>query len=353
MDLDFRAQEDEANQAELLKLYRKLSSTYSGFSNRVPRWAQPRLIGRRKKLAAQIHAQLAAQVRSKFADLRAGAATKSRSVLSLSLHGVDSLSDDFVDGTCDQLKTFLFAGHDTTSILLQWSLYELSRCPRALRALRAELDAVFGAATTDPAAVAAALRAPGGEEKLRMLPYASAVIKETLRLHPPAGSARYVEPGTNFRVRTPDGDVCVDGMVLYLCASIIQRDPRVYGADADEFVPDRWLGDTDTTSGEGGAEEGEIGAGAGRQGGSGIPPSAWRPFERGPRNCIGQELANIEARVILALVARRFDFVKIGLGELEAGKDGEPVLGEDGNYKTKSTLFNVNLTLLRWLVERG
>ncbi|KAJ5093635.1 cytochrome P450 [Penicillium angulare] len=47
---------------------------------------------------------------------------------------------------------------------------------------------------------------------------------------------------------------------------------------------------------------------------SAIPPSAWRPFERRPRACIGQELANLEMRVIIAVVAREYEFIKTGLG---------------------------------------
>jgi cytochrome P450 len=70
---------------------------------------------------------------------------------------------------------------------------------------------------------------------------------------------------------------------------MIQRDRDVYGSNANDFVPERWLGDA--------AEK--------------IPTSAWRSFERGPRNCIGQELAILEARVVIALVARRYDFVKV------------------------------------------
>ena len=73
-----------------------------------------------------------------------------------------------------------------------------------------------------------------------------------------------------------------------------------------------------------------------------MPASAWRPFERGPRNCIGQELANLEARVILASVARRYDFVKVGAGEVRLNERGEPVLNEKGQYEVKSELFNVS-----------
>lgn len=121
--------------------------------------------------------------------------------------------------------------------------------------------------------------------------YGSAVIKETLRLWPPAGTARLTTPGTGIRITSPTGkEYPLEGVHVYNCAIIIQRDPEVYGDSANDFVPERWLR------------------------GDSIPAGAWRPFERGPRNCIGQELALLEAKVVLALVSRRFDFTKVREG---------------------------------------
>lgn len=75
--------------------------------------------------------------------------------------------------------------------------------------------------------------------------------------------------------------------------------------------------------------------------GSGIPPSAWRPFERGPRSCIGQELANLEVRVILACTVRRYAFTKVGQGEVVRGEGGEGILNAKGQFEVKSGLYNV------------
>lgn len=69
-------------------------------------------------------------------------------------------------------------------------------------------------------------------------------------------------------------------------------------------------------------------------------------FERGPRNCIGQELANIEGYVILAMILRRYDFVKVGLGETALDEKGQPILdSETGQYKVTSELYPVSIPL--------
>ncbi|KLU81045.1 hypothetical protein MAPG_00140, partial [Magnaporthiopsis poae ATCC 64411] len=131
----------------------------------------------------------------------------------------------------------------------------------------------------------------------------------------------------------------LDGLIVYICHFLIQRDRAVYGDDADEFVPERWLGDTNTHAddeGVGGGDEKHQHQGNGNA----IPASAWRPFERGPRNCIGQELANIEFRVILACTLARYDFEKVGLGEAVKDAAGNPVLNARGYYESKSELFN-------------
>jgi cytochrome P450 len=157
-----------------------------------------------------------------------------------------------------------------------------------------------------------------GEGALQKMVYLSAVIKETLRLFPPAGSARWADQGEGLHLRLRDGsEISGEGMVIYICHYGVQRDRLAFGDDADEWRPERWLGDTDTSM-ESGEKDAKIGSG-------GIPASAWRPFERGPRNCIGQELANLEARVILACLVRRAVFEKVGIGAVVDGKVEVPL----------------------------
>lgn len=154
--------------------------------------------------------------------------------------------------------------------------------------------------------------------------YTAAVIKETLRLWPPASSARLTKPGMGLTVQTSTGEShCLDGVLVYLCGSIIQRDPKVYGDTANDFVPERWLNGNDEN----------------------IPPSAWRPFERGPRACIGLELASLEARLVVALVSQRYDFCKIGIGESVRDEAGQPVLGACGQHLTEPEIYTVSYPL--------
>lgn len=316
MNRDLKAQVP-GEQDELLQTFVGVAQEFSG--KRGPgvaflRWWTDRV---KNRLAARVEELMKELIRKEHARVVSAPAT-SRSVLALSLQGSPELTPELLQQTSDNLRVFMFAGHDTTSILIQWALYQLSKSPRQRAALFAELDDVLGP-DADPRAVDAQLRAPGGAELLSHLTYTSAVIKEALRLHPPAGSARMSPPGTNLQLTLPGGQqICPDGCVMWINAMLIQRDPAVWGETANDFVPERWLGDT-----------------------SWIPAGAFRAFERGPRNCIGQELANIEAKVILATVARKYDFVKTGLGELALDAAGRPVLDDKGYYKTKSDLFNV------------
>ncbi|KAI1468961.1 cytochrome P450 [Daldinia caldariorum] len=313
-------------QSELIQIYRELVSAYMDDKADLPWWLIPRTILKRRRLGKRIDVIVKSIIHRNHSVENGNA----RSILSLALEDTKVLTTQLIDEACDQIKTFLFAGHDTTSTTIAWIFYELSLTPRVLGCVRAELDDILGP-ETGVAEVRSKLLSPEGPDALRRMKYIAAVIKETLRLHPPAATARTTAHGTGFTVRTPDGqEYCLDGTIIYNCETLIHRDPDVYGDTANSFVPERWIGQDDEQS----KKHSDLSSNQ-------IPPSAWRPFERGPRNCIGQEFANIELRVIVAVVARHYDFFKVGLGEIETDNKQLPVATEDGRLKVKSELYNM------------
>ncbi|KAJ4993794.1 cytochrome P450 52A11 [Stagonosporopsis vannaccii] len=326
-DMDLNAQID-GKQSDVLLTYRALSEAFNkrpfgGVGWRDYFSANEREIRYQdKKLDKILKAEIKKQHNTLLTD-GADIKTTNRSVATLSLHGIEKLTPQILQQTSDTLRGFLFAGHDTTSILLQWAFYELHTHPSAASALAAELGSVFGA-TTFPEAVITQLRSREASSLLARLPYTDAVIKETLRLHPPGTTARVAPAGSNTDLTLPDGTtLCVDGLCVTPRSYVIQRHPSVFGATRDAFVPARWLGDK--------AKQ--------------IPESSFRPYERGPRRCTGSELANLEAKIVLACVARHFEFVKQGLGALDLGEDGkgDVVVDGHGKAKTKGNMFSTHL----------
>lgn len=331
LDVDFCAQMDEQKHP-IVVAYGDLIEQYDDKRTRGV-WGRLTTRSRKRSGGRKVDREIKKVVKSHWELPKAE--KSGRSVLALSLQDLDVLTPYLLQETADSVKTFLFAGHDTTSTLLQWAFYELAIHPRVLATLTAELDHVFGKGTSSEEVSEQLLQR--GEEVLKQLSYTSAIIKETLRLYPPAGSARIAPKGSGFTVHDADtgADLPMDGVVVYLNHWAIQRDPKVYGESANRFNPDRWLGNTDTSmETEGAANTGEGGAE------KGIPTSAWRPFERGPRNCIGQELANLEARIILACAVRRYTFEKVGVGAVKLDEKGNASLDAHGDVVVEQEMYN-------------
>lgn len=211
----------------------------------------------------------------------------------------------FKDFTMAQIKLFLFSGHDTTSSTVAYLFYTLASKPPILARIRAEHDAVLG-----PNAPETAQRVASNPLLLNQLPFTTAVIKETLRLYPAVSSTRAGEP--NFHVVDDSGrQYPTNGLLVWANPLVIHRDPA-YWPQPDEFIAERWLV----------AAEDRLHPLKG----------AWRPFEHGPRNCIGQELAMIEMKVIMVMTSRSFDF-SLAYKDLDGAKasDGiNTVHGERG-----------------------
>jgi cytochrome P450 len=165
----------------------------------------------------------------------------------------------------DELKTHLLAGHETTGCGLAWTLYELAAHPDAHERLQAELDGVLG--DRDPDA---------GD--LPNLTFLGQVVEESLRLHPPIPMfprepVRDVEVG-GYRIPA--------GSTLFVSPLTVHHDPR-HWPEPSRFDPSRFAPDRPRPA-----------------------RYTYLPFGGGQRRCIGAPLAEIEIRVAVAMIARRF-----------------------------------------------
>ncbi len=166
----------------------------------------------------------------------------------------------------DEAMTLFMAGHETTANTMAWVWFLLANHPEAEARLHAELDEVLGG------------RSPGFDD-LPRLAYTEMVVTEALRLYPTVWllGREAIEPcevgGYPIRV----------GTTLYMSQWVIHRDPRWFD-DPREYRPERWA--------DGLAKR--------------LPRYAYFPFGGGPRICIGNSFAMMEATLLLATIAQRF-----------------------------------------------
>lgn len=183
-----------------------------------------------------------------------------------------------------QLKILMIAGYDTTGIALAFAYYFLSMNPKALKALRREHDEVLGPVEE------AAHRLSSNPSLVYQLPYTNGVIKEALRINSPVSTIRYGAPG-KFLVDDKGRRFPTEGFVLLSDVFHIHRSEKTWHRPL-EFLPERWMArDKSDPLYEGPHTK-----------------NAFRPFELGPRGCLGQELALVDMRIALALTVREFDF---------------------------------------------
>lgn len=160
-----------------------------------------------------------------------------------------------------QLLHILLAGRDTTAGLLGWLFYNLVRHPTAMSTLRATVLEDFGTYTS-PRDITFA--------RLKSCSYLQHCLNETLRLYPvvPVNSRHAVRDTTLPRGGGPDGKAPLfvkKGQEVNYSVHVMHRRKDLWGADADEFRPERWVGAK--------------------------PGWEYLPFNGGPRICLGRELS--------------------------------------------------------------
>lgn len=175
----------------------------------------------------------------------------------------------------DEAMTLFLAGHETTALALTYIFHLLATHPEIYDKLRSEVDSVLAG------------HKPTHEDAPK-LPYVNAVIREGLRLYPPAW--------TMAREATTDvdaGDLRIPaGVNVIMCQYVVQRDARWF-REPNQFRPERWLGDE--------CKE--------------LPRFAYYPFGGGPRVCIGQHFALLELVLVIARITQTVSF------ERERGAD--------------------------------
>ncbi len=166
----------------------------------------------------------------------------------------------------DEVMTLLLAGHETTSATLTWICYLLSQHPEVEQRLHDEVDRVLGGQIPTV-------------DRLGDLPYTRNVIQEAMRLYPPAF----------FIIRHAIADDEIGGYpvpansLIFLMAHMVHRHPAFW-EEPEHFDPDRFTPERSAHR----------------------PHYAYIPFGGGPRLCIGNSLAMMEAQLVLATVAQRY-----------------------------------------------
>src|SRR6188472_3494609 len=234
---------------------------------------------RRRDLAQDV-AFMNKMVDEIIAERRGNAASAEgkKDMLGAMMTGVDRATGEQLDDVNIryQINTFLIAGHETTSGLLSCTLYALLKHPDVLKKAYEEVDRVLGPDTD----------ARPTYQQVTQLTYITQILKEALRLWPPA-PAYGISPlqdetiGGKYHLRK---NTFVTVLVMAL-----HRDPSVWGPNPDAFDPENFSREAEATR----------------------PVNAWKPFGNGQRACIGRGFAMHEAALANGMILQRFKLIDV------------------------------------------
>src|ERR1700675_4315205 len=201
-----------------------------------------------------------------------------KDMLGAMMTGVDRSTGEQLDDVNIryQINTFLIAGHETTSGLLSCTLYALLKHPEILKKAYEEVDRVLGPD----------INAKPTYQQVTQLTYITQILKEALRLWPPA-PAYGIAPlkdetiGGKYKLKK---NTFITVLVLAL-----HRDPNVWGPNPDKFDPENFSREAEAAR----------------------PINAWKPFGNGQRACIGRGFAMHEAALAIGMVLQRFKLVDV------------------------------------------
>jgi cytochrome P450/NADPH-cytochrome P450 reductase len=240
---------------------------------------------RRRDLAADV-AFMNRMVDEIVAERRksAEAAEGKKDMLAAMMTGVDRATGEQLDdiNIRYQINTFLIAGHETTSGLLSYTLYALLKHPEVLRKAYEEVDRVLGGD----------INARPTYQQVTQLTYVTQILKEALRLWPPA-PAYGIAPlndetigGGKYKLRK--------NTFITILVTALHRDPSVWGPNPDAFNPDNFSREAEARR----------------------PVNAWKPFGNGQRACIGRGFAMHEAALAIGMILQRFKLVDVNRYQL-------------------------------------
>jgi cytochrome P450/NADPH-cytochrome P450 reductase len=208
----------------------------------------------------------------------ADAAADKKDMLGAMMTGVDRATGEQLDDVNIryQINTFLIAGHETTSGLLSCALYALLKHPDVLKKAYQEVDRVLGPD----------VNVRPTYQQVTQLTYITQVLKEALRLWPPA-PAYGISPlkdetiGGKYKLKK---NTFITVLVLAL-----HRDSGVWGPNPDAFDPENFSREAEAAR----------------------PVNAWKPFGNGQRACIGRGFAMHEAALAIGMILQRFKLIDV------------------------------------------